>query len=192
MARGALVISTFASAVGCTVVQDIQAPQPPVRPPDGLFEGLLTGRTAILDLTHPLDADNPYWPGEGYSPFAYETLYTGWDERWDDFDSYRNEDDEGQMHFPGFSPEATALLVEDRDVAGLGIDTLSVDYGLSTGFDVHAVSHGQGKYHIENAANLEDLPPTGAWVVVAPIHIRDATGGPVRIFALVEAAGESL
>ncbi len=259
---------------GCDVVQEIQQPLPAVRTPAGLLEGLATGRTAIVDLTHALNPDNPYWPGDGYEPFAYETfatleedgvlsgrfsmaehtgthldapnhfaagqiglneialerlivptvvidvrdavaadpdyqltpgdivawervngtigpgtlvfLYTGWDERFAEFESYRNEDDEGLMHFPGFAPAAAPLLVTERNVAGLGIDTLSVDYGMSIDFEVHAISHGQGKYHIENAANLGELPPTGAWVIVAPIKIENGTGGPVRLLALVQ------
>jgi kynurenine formamidase len=260
------------SCAGCDFVQEIQQPQPAVRPSDGLLEGLSDERTRILDLTHTLNANNPYWPGEGYTPFEYETfasleedgvlsgrfamaehtgthldapnhfvqgqlsvdripveqlivpgividaripvaenadyqlsvvdllaweranglvppnsvvfLHTGWDQRWQDFASYRNEDDEGRMHFPGFSPEVTTLLVSNRGIAGLGIDTLSVDYGLSIDFDVHAISHGGGLYHIENAANLGELPATGSWIVVAPIKVEGGTGGPARILAI--------
>ena len=112
-------------------------------------------------------------------------LYTGWDERWNDFESYQNADADGLMHFPGFSPAAAEFLVSERNVSGLGIDTLSVDYGGSADFGVHHISHGSAKYHIENAANLGQLPATGAWVVVAPIKIEGGTGGPARIYALV-------
>jgi kynurenine formamidase len=113
-------------------------------------------------------------------------MYTGWDERWTDFDKYKNADTAGALHFPGFSSEAAKLLVDDRNVAGLGIDTLSVDYGLSKDFAVHHVSHGKGKYHLENVANLGTLPPEGVFVIVAPIKIENGTGGPARIFALVD------
>jgi kynurenine formamidase len=113
-------------------------------------------------------------------------MYTGWDERWSDFDSYKNADQEGKLHFPGFSPESAELLTGERDVAGLGIDTLSVDYGLSEDFQVHHVSHGRAKYHLENVANLGELPATGTQVIVAPIKIAEGTGGPARIFALVQ------
>jgi kynurenine formamidase len=124
-------------------------------------------------------------------PNSLVFLYTGWDERWNDFDMYRNEDSEGRMHFPGFSPGATALLASERRVAGMGIDTLSVDYGLSIDFDVHAISHGAGLYHVENAANLGELPPTGAWIIVAPIKIEGGTGGPARILAIVRNLAEA-
>ena len=59
---------------------------------------------------------------------------TGWGQYWDDYDRYKNQDDSGQLHFPGFSEEAALFLVEAREIKGIGIDTLSVDYGLSTGF----------------------------------------------------------
>jgi kynurenine formamidase len=111
-------------------------------------------------------------------------MYTGWDERWTDFDKYKNANRAG-LHFPGFSPGAAMLLAGERNVAGLGIDTLSVDYGLSKDFAVHHISHGMGKYNLENVANLGALPTSGAFVIVAPIKIENGTGGPARIFALV-------
>ncbi len=106
--------------------------------------------------------------------------------RWDDYDKYKNADAKKVLHFPGFSNDAAKLLAEDRNIAGIGIDTLSVDYGMSTDFMVHHISHGKGKFHLENVANLGSLPPTGAFVVVAPIKVENGTGGPARIFALIK------
>jgi kynurenine formamidase len=248
----------------------VAVPQPAA---PGVFEGIASGKTRLIDLGHPLNPQNPHWPGPGYSPFTYEIfatlekdhvlsgrftmaehtgthldapnhfaagqipvdkiplqqlfvpavvidvresvaknadyqltpadittweqshgripvdsvvmMYTGWDTRWTDFEKYKNADKSGTLHFPGFSPEATKLLVDDRNVAGIGIDTLSVDYGMSKDFAVHHISHGKGKYHLENVANLGSMPPGGAWLIVAPIKIENGTGGPARIFALV-------
>jgi kynurenine formamidase len=112
-------------------------------------------------------------------------MYTGWDSRWTDFAKYKNADSSGGLHFPGFSPDAARALVEERNVAGLGIDTLSVDYCMSKDFAVHHIGHGKGKYHLENVANLGELPAAGATLIVAPIKIENGTGGPARIFALV-------
>ena len=112
-------------------------------------------------------------------------MYSGWDERWNDFDRYKNAGPDRVLHFPGFSAEAAKTLVEERKVAGLGIDTLSVDPGISKDFAVHHISHAKGKYHIENAANLSQAPASGAVVIVAPIKIENGTGGPTRVFALV-------
>ena len=62
---------------------------------------------------------------------------TGWDARWNSAKDFRNADSKGVMHFPGYSPEAAKFLVEGRGIFGLGIDTLSIDYGPSPDFPVH-------------------------------------------------------
>ena len=112
-------------------------------------------------------------------------LHTGWGARWQTPKDYVNQDDKGVMHFPGFSPEAAEFLVSQRDISGIGIDTLSVDYGPSTDFRVHHITHGAGKYHIENVANLDRLPAQGAIVFVGVLPIEGGSGGPARVFALL-------
>jgi len=111
-------------------------------------------------------------------------MRTGWAERWPDAARYRNMDAASAMHFPGFSVEAVKLLIE-RGAVGLGIDTLSVDYGPSKDFPVHHLSHGAGLYHVENLADLSSLPESGAWLVVAPIKLEGGSGGPARVLALL-------
>jgi kynurenine formamidase len=111
-------------------------------------------------------------------------MRTGWAERWADAARYRNMDAAGTMHFPGYSVEAVKVLVE-RGAMGLGIDTLSVDYGPSKDFAVHHFSHKSGLYHVENVADLSSLPEAGAWLVVAPIKLEGGSGGPARVFALL-------
>ena len=86
---------------------------------------------------------------------------------------------------PGFSAEAAQFLITDRKACGIGIDTLSIDYGASKDFAVHHVVNKAGKYGLENVANLDQLPPRGFTLIVAPIKVEDGTGGPTRIFALV-------
>jgi kynurenine formamidase len=88
------------------------------------------------------------------------------------------------MHFPGFSVEAVARLIE-RKVSGIGCDTMSVDRGASQDFAVHHLSLGAGLYHLENLSDLSKLPENGAFLVVAPIKLEGGSGGPVRVFALV-------
>src|SRR5690349_9201404 len=115
---------------------------------------------------------------------AIVLLRTGWASRWPDLQKYRNQDAKGKMHFPGFSVEAVKLLVS-RKVSGLGCDTLSVDYGASEDFAVHHVSLGAGLYHLENLADMSELPEAGASLIVAPIKLEGGSGGPVRVFALL-------
>lgn len=115
---------------------------------------------------------------------AIVLLRTGWASRWPDVKRYRNQDAAGTMHFPGFSAEAAKVVMERR-VSGLGCDTLSIDNGASKDFAVHHLALGAGLYHLENLADLSELPETGAFLIVAPIKLEGGSGGPVRVFALL-------
>lgn len=115
---------------------------------------------------------------------AIVLLRTGWASRWPDAKTYRNEDAAGRMHFPGFSAEAVERLIE-RKISGIGCDTISVDCGASQDFAVHHLALGAGLYHLENLADLSELPEKGAFLVVAPIKLEGGSGGPVRVFALL-------
>jgi kynurenine formamidase len=115
---------------------------------------------------------------------AIVLLRTGWASRWPDAGRYRNQDAQGKMHFPGFSAGAAKLLLE-RKVSGLGCDTMSIDYGASGDFAVHHLALGAGLYHLENLADLSELPESGAFLIVAPIKLEGGSGGPVRVFAVL-------
>ena len=110
---------------------------------------------------------------------------TGWDSRWNSIKDYRNADARGAMHFPGYSLDTARFLVEGRNIFGLGIDTLSIDYGPSSDFPVHQYTLAHSVYQLENVANLERAPANGAIVVVAPMKLEGGSGSPVRILALV-------
>jgi kynurenine formamidase len=112
-------------------------------------------------------------------------LNTGWWRRWNDFDKYNNADDANKLHFPGYSAEAAGFLVENRNIQGIGIDTLSADYRISTDFAVHHIINGAGKYILENVANLDRLPPIRATLIVAPIKIEGGSGSQTRIWAIL-------
>jgi kynurenine formamidase len=155
----------------------------------------LFGPAVVLDVTEEVAKDPDYrltgerveqWErANGRIPAgAIVFLRTGWGSRWPDQARYRNTDANGVMHFPGYSLEAAKLLLA-RGVYALGIDTLSIDYGPSKDFEVHRVVLPAGLYQLENAANLDKLPATGAFAVVAPIKLEAGSGGAVRIFALV-------
>jgi kynurenine formamidase len=81
--------------------------------------------------------------------------------------------------------EAVKLLI-DRKVSGLGCDTMSADYGASTDFAVHHLSLGAGLYHLENLSDLSEVPDSGAFLIVAPIKLEGGSGGPVRVFAVLQ------
>lgn len=112
------------------------------------------------------------------SQSSFVIFYTGWDKYWDDPQKYRN-----NYKFPSIHEDTASLLLE-RDISGLGTDTLSSDNG-SVGFPVHRKILGAGKYLVENVANAGQLPPTGAKVMVMPIKIKDATEAPIRLVASI-------
>lgn len=111
-------------------------------------------------------------------------LNTGWHKRFDDANAYVNMDDAKVMHFPGYHPSSAEVLVA-RDVAGVGIDTLSIDYGPSKDFAAHVVMLKANKYQVENLANLDALPATGATVIIGVLPVRDGSQAQARIIGLL-------
>lgn len=111
---------------------------------------------------------------------------TGWSSRWHSMKDYRNADAKGVRHFPGYLPDTARFLVEARQIVGLGIDTMSVDYGPSDTFPVHQYTSKHAVYHLENVADLSGVPLTGAEVFVGAAKLKGGSGGPVRILALVK------
>ncbi|HLU11013.1 MAG TPA: cyclase family protein [Oceanobacillus sp.] len=113
-------------------------------------------------------------------------MYSGWESRWSDVEAFRNADEDGVMHFPGFSLEAATFLLEERDIHGIGVDTLSLDPGPSSTFDVHLTVLGAGKYGIEGVANLANLMEHPEAMVVAGVpRWEEGSGGPCRLLAII-------
>ena len=116
---------------------------------------------------------------------ALVCMYSGWDTRWDSVEDFRNADDDGVMHFPGFNGEAAAFLMEERDIHGIAVDTLSLDNGPSATFDTHFTVLGAGKYGLENIANLGEIKDSQATIVIGVPRWEGGSGGPCRVLALV-------
>ncbi len=122
------------------------------------------------------------------APGTIVLVRTGWSRFWGDRKRYLGDDtpgDASKLRFPGFGAEAVRLLVEDRRVALLGIDTASIDYGPSTDFAAHRIGAAANVPNLENLAALDQLPATGATVIALPMKIARGSGGPVRVIALV-------
>lgn len=103
--------------------------------------------------------------------------------------AYMGTDERGEqavekLHFPGIHPDTAQLLVE-REIAAVGIDTPSIDYGQSKDFASHVILYQQNIPGFENVANVNQLPPTGALVIALPMKIEGGSGGPLRIVAWV-------
>ncbi|MEQ8330722.1 MAG: cyclase family protein [Longimicrobiales bacterium] len=120
---------------------------------------------------------------------AWVLFRTDWSKRTDPA-AFVNADDTGP-HTPGFHADASRALIE-RDVLGVGVETIGTDAGQAGSFDPpfpnHTLMHGAGKFGLASLCNLDRLPPTGAVVVAAPLKIVDGSGSPLRVLALVEDA----
>src|SRR5205085_1232901 len=81
------------------------------------------------------------------------------------------------------SSRSGRVLIQERHVAGLAVDTLSLDHGPSKDFKTHTIWLPAGRWGIENIANLDKVPASGATLVVGAAKVKDATGGPARVFA---------
>ncbi len=110
-------------------------------------------------------------------PNTFVIFHTGWEKYWGDAKKFRN-----NLSFPSVHASTAELLLK-RDIAGLGIDTLSAD-AKGRDFPVHRLFLGAGKYLVENVANAKSLPPTGSRICVLPMKIKDATEAPVRLIGL--------
>jgi kynurenine formamidase len=121
---------------------------------------------------------------------AWVLLHTGWSQRTNPSE-FVNVAADGP-HSPGFDAAASRMLAYDRDVLGVGVETIGTDAGRAGGFDPpfpnHTIMHGAGKFGLASLCNLDQLPPTGAIVIAAPLKILRGSGSPVRAIAIVPAA----
>ncbi len=117
---------------------------------------------------------------------SWVLLRTDWSKR--DPRAYVNLGEDG-AHTPGPGPEAVRWLVEERDVHGFGTETIGTDAGqgfhFNPPFPAHHFMHGKGRYGLQCLTNLDLLPPTGAVIFAAPLKIRQGSGSPLRVLALV-------
>ena len=109
---------------------------------------------------------------------------SGWAAKIGDVTAYRGAPlPEETLHFPGFGAEATEWLLRHRGIRALGVDTLSIDPGISEDFDTHLILLGADRYGVENLNNLDRIPRRGATIMVGLIPYEEGSGGQARVFA---------
>lgn len=161
----------------------------------------LTGSAIVIDVSAKAmnDADYQITPGDiqdwekmnGTLPDNSILLFkTGYGKYYPDAVKYLGTEERGaeavaKLHFPGIHPDAAEWLVKNRKIKAVGLDVASVDYGQSTEFKTHQVLYSENIPGFENVANLEQLPEKGAYIIALPMKIKDGSGGPLRIVALV-------
>jgi len=132
--------------------------------------------TYLCSLQNILDFEKQY---QLIQSGDFVIIRTGWSRHWPNPLQYRN-----NLQFPSVSKEAAQLLIE-RDIVGLGIDTLGPDTAES-GYPVHQIILGQGKYLVENVANADLLSPVGSYILIAPLRVSGGTEAPVRLIGFIK------
>ncbi|WP_420634977.1 cyclase family protein [Candidatus Palauibacter sp.] len=167
---------------------------------DTVPPGKLVGPACVIDVEAEVEADPDFlltpaaleaWEAEhGRVPEgAWVFLRTGWSRR-EGKEAFLNVAEDGP-HSPGFHQETSALLAHDRAVLGVGVETVGTDAGQAATFDPpfpnHSTMHGAGKFGLASLCNLDQLPPTGAVAIAAPLKIVEGSGSPLRVIALAPA-----
>lgn len=123
-------------------------------------------------------------------PGAWVLLRTDWSRRTGD--AFFNADD-GGPHTPGFDQRTSEMLVRERDILGVGVETIGTDAGQAGGFTPpfpnHSIMHGAGKFGLASLCNLDRLPAVGSVVIAAPLKLVNGSGSPLRVLALVGRGG---
>ena len=131
------------------------------------------------------------WEGDhGKIPAgAWLLLRTDWSKRQGP-EAFLNAKADGP-HSPGFHPDCVRFLAMERDVLGVGVETVGTDAGQAASFDppfpAHNLMQGNGKFGLASLCNLDQLPATGAVVIAAPLKIVNGSGSPLRVLALTPA-----
>ncbi len=161
----------------------------------------LIAEAVVIDITAHCAQDSDYMLAVAdveaheaeYGPIPADAIVlvkTGWGARWPDKKSYMGSDvvgDVENLHFPGVSREAAELLAS-RSVAAVGIDTASIDPGVSRDFPTHQVLGAAQIAILENVASLDEVPARGALLFAFPMKIGGGSGAPCRVVALVKRA----
>jgi kynurenine formamidase len=166
---------------------------------DTLPLGDLIGPACVIDCSRDAAANPDYllteariraWEAQnGRIPErAWVLMRTDWSKRADPT-AYQNLDEEGQ-HTPGPDAEAVRFLVYERNVVGFGSEAIGTDAGqgahLKPPYPCHYYMHGNGRHGLQCLTNLDLLPATGAVVICPPLKIRQGSGSPLRVLALIE------
>ena len=155
------------------------------------------GPACVIDCSQGAAADEDFeltpeviqaWEAEhGEIPAgAWVLMRTDWSRRRGA--EYLNMREDGP-HSPGPTPDGIRFLIELRDIRGFGTETVGTDAGqgnhYTPPFPAHFYLHGAGKLGLQCLNNLWELPPTGAMLIATPLKIKQGTGSPLRVIALV-------
>ena len=158
---------------------------------------LLVGPACVIDVSQESDQFNDFLLTREYVEScegehgripqgAWVLMRTDWSKR-SDRESFMNVGKDGPHH-PGFHKDCSTFLAYERDILGVGVETIGTDAGQAGGFDPpfpnHTIMHGAGKFGLASLVNLDKLPAVGAVVVASPLKLIGGSGSPLRVLAL--------
>ncbi len=118
-------------------------------------------------------------------PGSVVLLYTGWQEKWKTPSEFINQDENGVLHFPGFSAEATNFMLTKRKINGVGIDTHGADPGIDPNYSTNTAVLSQKGIILECLTNLDKLAPKGNTLVLGVLKLKGGSGTPLSVMAFV-------
>ncbi|PRY37450.1 cyclase family protein [Umezawaea tangerina] len=124
-------------------------------------------------------------------PESAVVLQTGWEDRWGT-PAFANLDADGCPHQPGFDVAAVRWLLDTGRLGrrgALGTDTFGPDLAADSSYAVSKLLYREHRISLEVLANLDELPPTGAWVLVGGTVNRGGSGSPASVYALMPKDG---
>ena len=105
-------------------------------------------------------------------------------------DEFMNMREDGP-HTPGPAQATVEWLIRERKVHGFGVETINTDAGQSHSWPMpypcHTLMHGANRYGLQCLTNLDQLPPQGAMIVSTPLKLKNGSGSPLRVLALLAA-----
>jgi len=158
------------------------------------------GPACVIDVSDRVRENNDFlvtvdvikaWESKhrGIPQGAWVLIRTDWSKR-TGAERFLNIRDDGP-HTPGFHPQCVPFLAKERDILGVGVETVGTDAGQAATFDpmfpCHTIMHGSNRFGLASLMNLDQLPPTGAVVIAPPLKIVNGSGSPLRVLALIPA-----
>jgi kynurenine formamidase len=165
---------------------------------DSIPPGKFVGPACVIDVMAEVARDPDFlltvarvemWEGEhGRIPAgAWVLVRSGWSQK-TGREAFLGIGPDGLAHSPGFEPTCSRWLATERDILGVGVETVGTDAGLAGGFEPpfpsHTFMHGNGRFGLTSLQHLDQLPPTGALVIAAPLKIVGGSGSPLRVLAI--------
>src|SRR5256885_1871134 len=98
-----------------------------------------------------------------------------------------NNDREGVARYQGWSLPALKYLYEQCKITASGHETTDTDPGIATSKEDYSLETyilSTNHYQIELLTNLDQLPETGALVIVSFPKPKGGSGFPARVFAI--------